>query len=263
MANSRVQGPVKGTRNAMLLLICITSIFSASFALDPIRALLRILRLNSIEKKLWTKPDFEEIFDNNIRWVESMKEQDPEFFEKLKHGQSPQFLFIGCSDSRVPAQEILGMKAGELFVHRNVANLVVNGDMNLLAVLQYSVEVLKVKDIIVCGHYGCGGVKAGCSNQDLGLIEHWLRNIRDVKRLHRAEVEAIKDEEKQHHRMVELNVLEQCLHLYTNPIVQRAQKETGYPRIHGFVYDIGEGLIKDLKFDFKGHMKRMSSVYSL
>jgi carbonic anhydrase len=263
MSGNNLVIPMAGKRRVLLLLICTVAILSTSFATGTYRAIMKFFGFNVVEKTTWSKPDFEDIFANNRKWVRTMKQQDPEFFEKLKKGQSPQYLFIGCSDSRVPAQEILGLKAGELFVHRNVANLVVNGDMNLLAVLQYSVEVLKVKDIIVCGHYACGGVKAGCSNQDLGLIEHWLRNIRDVKRIHRVEIEAIKDEDEQHKRMVELNVQEQCLHLYTNPIVQKAQKATGYPRIHGFVYDIAEGLIKDLNIDFKAKVRRMSRLYSL
>ncbi|CAM9799260.1 unnamed protein product [Heterosigma akashiwo] len=145
---------------------------------------------------IFDKPSFEQLFENNRKWVAEQKKNDPDYFKNLAKGQSPKYLFIGCADSRIPAQEVLGLKCGELFVHRNVANLVVNGDMNLLAVLQYSVEVLKVEDIIVCGHYECGGIKAACANHDHGLVEHWLRNIRDINRLHAEELEAIECEER-------------------------------------------------------------------
>lgn len=213
------------------------------------------------ERSIWDDADLQHIFDNNRNWVESQKKLDPEFFSKLANGQQPEYLLIGCSDSRVPAQEIMGLKAGELFVHRNVANLVVNTDLNMLSVLQYAVQVLKVKDIFVLGHYGCGGVHAATKNQDLGLIESWLRNIRDVRRLHWDELESIKDEEQQSRRMVELNVQEQCINLFKNNIVQAEQAKTGRPRIHGFVYDIAEGELQYLKVDFKFFVRKYTNIY--
>jgi len=212
---------------------------------------------------IFDKPSFEQLFENNRKWVAEQKKNDPDYFKNLAKGQSPKYLFIGCADSRIPAQEVLGLKCGELFVHRNVANLVVNGDMNLLAVLQYSVEVLKVEDIIVCGHYECGGIKAACANHDHGLVEHWLRNIRDINRLHAEELEAIECEDARHRRLVELNVQEQCINLYANPIVQKAQLATSLPRIHGFVYDIAEGLVKELPIDFKAEISKIKQHYSL
>jgi len=212
---------------------------------------------------IWDKSDFQQIFENNKKWVHKHLEEDPDYFKKLKMGQKPRYLFIGCSDSRVPANEIMGLSAGDVFVHRNVANLVVNGDMNLLSVLQYSVEVLKVRDVIVCGHYGCGGVKAASTiGTDHGLLEHWLRNIKDVIRVHQDELNTIEDEEKRHERLVELSVQEQCINLFANPIVQRSQVTHGYPRIHGFVYDIGNGYLRELEIDFKKEVSKLKDIYS-
>lgn len=210
-----------------------------------------------------SSPELKPLFENNRKWVEECLKEDPEFFAKLQKGQKPQFLFIGCADSRVPAQSILGLKAGELFVHRNVANLVVNGDLNLLAVLQYAVEVLEVQDIIVCGHYGCGGVKAATMNKDHGLLEHWLRNVRDVVRKYRKELALIEDEELRYQRLVELNVQEQCLNLYRNPVVQRQQAQTNLPRVHGFVYDIANGILKKLKVDFASLVESEYAIYGV
>ncbi|QIL77560.1 carbonic anhydrase [Hymenobacter sp. HDW8] len=189
----------------------------------------------------------EKIFENNRIWVEQMKAQDPQYFEKLAQGQKPRYLFIGCSDSRVPASAITGTGPGEMFVHRNIANMVVHTDMNLLSVLQYAVEVLQVRDILVVGHYGCGGVAAAAAGKQYGLIDNWLTNIRDVIRLHETEFAGIKDEEKQLRRLVELNVIEQVRNLGKTNIIQNAMKGDNPPRLHGLVYDIRVGLLKDLE----------------
>eukprot|EP00667_Euglena_gracilis_P011523 EG_transcript_11777 len=203
------------------------------------------------------------LFRNNRQWVAKMKEQDGSYFDKLKHGQQPQYLFIGCADSRVPAQELMGMKAGEMFVHRNIANMVVKSDLNLLSVIAYAVNVLKVHDIIVCGHYDCGGVKAAATQKDHGLVEHWICNIRDVARLHQEELSSITDPEKHHRRMVELNVQEQCLNLASNPIIQAAQAQNdGFPRVHGLVYDVAEGLLQRLSVDIHSHIASHHHIYS-
>mmetsp|Transcript_26541 Transcript_26541/g.38053 ORF Transcript_26541/g.38053 Transcript_26541/m.38053 type:complete len:467 (-) Transcript_26541:401-1801(-) len=215
------------------------------------------------ELSLWDTPDLRRIFDGNRKWQKEMLAKDPQYFEKLAQGQSPEFLLIGCSDSRVGAQEIMGLNQGELFVHRNIANVVVHTDINLLSVIFYAVNVLKVREILVLGHYHCGGVRAASSNKDLGLIEHWLINIRDVQRLHKKELDAIADPEQRHRRLVELNVQEQCFNLYGNSIVQQMQAKTGRPRIHGFVYDIENGLLKHLDIDFKTQIQKYRNIYSV
>jgi len=212
---------------------------------------------------VWDTPDLRRIFDGNRKWQKEMLAKDPQCFEKLAKGQSPEFLLIGCSDSRVGAQEIMGLNQGELFVHRNIANVVVHTDINLLSVIFYAVNVLKVREILVLGHYNCGGIQAATSNKDLGLIEHWLINIRDVQRLHKEELDAIADPEERHRRLVELNVQEQCFNLFGNSIVQQMQAKTGRPRIHGFVYDIKNGLLKHLDIDFKSQVKQYRDIYSV
>ncbi|MCC9137839.1 carbonic anhydrase [Pontibacter silvestris] len=204
----------------------------------------------------------EKIFENNKKWVAQKLSEDKDYFNKLALGQEPRYLFIGCSDSRVPAGEISGTGPGEMFVHRNIANLVVHTDVNLLSVLQYAVEVLKVKDIIVCGHYGCGGVAAAASNQQYGLIDNWLRNIKDIMRLHEGEITAIKDEEARLRRLVELNVIEQVSNLYKTSIIQNAMQANNPPKIHGLVYDIKEGILKDLNVD-SNIFKRYDYIYSI
>jgi carbonic anhydrase len=173
-------------------------------------------------------------------------EKDPEYFTKLSNGQSPEYLWIGCSDSRVPANQITGTSPGEIFVHRNIANMVVHSDMNMLSVLSYAVEVLMVKHIIVCGHYGCGGVKAALHNHSFGLLNKWLRNIKDIYRIHRDEIDAIENEDLRVDRLVELNVREQVLNLSKTSIVQKAWKNSELPNIHGWVYDIGDGILHEV-----------------
>jgi carbonic anhydrase len=187
---------------------------------------------------------YEKLLLENKAWAAEKVNDDPEFFDRLAHLQTPEFLWIGCSDSRVPANEITGTQPGEIFVHRNVANMVVHTDLNLLTVLEYAVHHLKVKHVIVCGHYGCGGVKASMTNHNFGIINKWLRNIKDVYRFHREEIESIKDEEERVDRMVELNVQEQVMNLAKTSIIQKAWKQNHYPHLHGWVYGLKDGLIK-------------------
>lgn len=187
---------------------------------------------------------FEKLLLENKAWARERIQSDPEFFEKLQHIQTPEFLWIGCSDSRVPANEITGTQPGEIFVQRNIANMVVHTDLNLLSVLDYAVTHLKVKHIIVCGHYGCGGVKAAMSHHNMGIINKWLRNIKDVYRIHEAELVKIQDEEERLNRLVELNVQEQVLNLAKTSIVQKAWKYDHRPHIHGWVYSLSNGILK-------------------
>lgn len=192
-----------------------------------------------------------QLLDNNKQWVEERLRTDPSYFEDLSQGQSPSILWIGCSDSRVPAESISGAEPGELFVHRNIANLVVNTDMNVLSVVDYAVRVLKVKHIIVCGHYQCGGVRAAMSNNTVGILDNWLSNIKEVYRLHDRELEAIEDETIRANRLSELNVLEQVYNLSKITSIQRAWQEGHSPVLHGWVYDLRNGLIKNLDFTLK------------
>jgi carbonic anhydrase len=186
------------------------------------------------------------LFENNRRWAERQLVADPDYFKRLAALQAPDYLWIGCSDSRVPANQILGLLPGEIFVHRNVANLVVNTDMNCLAVLQFAVEVLGVQHIIVCGHYGCGGVRAACDNKQLGLIDNWLRHIKDVYRHHRQELERIAAPEARADRLCELNVVEQVKNVCHTTIVQNAWAKGQELAVHGLVYGLGDGLLRDL-----------------
>jgi len=186
------------------------------------------------------------LFLNNRAWADGIRRQDPEFFERLSRQQSPAYLWIGCSDSRVPANEIVGLLPGELFVHRNVANVVVHTDLNCLSVIQFAVDVLHVQHIIVCGHYGCGGVFAALGGQQLGLIDNWLRHVQDVREKHRSELDSIGTEVLRHDRLCELNVVEQVTHVCQTSIVQGAWSRGQPLSIHGWIYSIGNGLLKDL-----------------
>ncbi|GAC1376763.1 MAG: carbonate dehydratase [Hymenobacter sp.] len=203
----------------------------------------------------------QQILDNNRQWVATKNAEDPEFFRRLANGQAPKYLFIGCSDSRVPASGITGTGPGEMFVHRNIANLVVHADMNLLSVLQYAVEVLEVKDILIVGHYGCGGVAAAASNKQYGLIDNWLTCIRDVVRLHEAEILRIQDEGQRLRRLVELNVVEQVHNLAKTSIIQNAMRGENPPRLHGLVYDVADGLLKDLRVNGGEVMAELEHIY--
>jgi carbonic anhydrase len=200
------------------------------------------------------------LLENNRKWATESLKEDPDFFNHLADGQHPQYLWIGCSDSRVPANVITQTKPGEIFVHRNIANMVVHSDMNMLSVLSYAVDVLKVKHVIVCGHYGCGGVQAAMGNQQLGLIDNWLRYIKDVYRLHHNELESITDPESRARRFVEVNTIEQVYDLGKTTIVQNAWKREQPLHIHGWVYDVKTGLINDLDVSFTCP-KDLHSVY--
>lgn len=189
---------------------------------------------------------YKRLFENNRKWVEEKLTQDKEYFTRLSKGQKPEFFLIGCSDSRVSPNIITGAGPGELFIHRNIANLAVHTDLNFLSALQYAVEILQVKHIIVKGHYYCGGVRAAMSNDYYGLIDNWLVNIRDVMRLHRDELQRISDDEKKFRRLVELNVIEQVNNVKATSVMQKAIQGGNAPQVHGWVYDLNEGLLKDL-----------------
>lgn len=189
---------------------------------------------------------YEKLLLENKAWSKEMVEDDPEYFSRLAALQEPEFLWIGCSDSRVPANEITGTQPGEIFVHRNIANLVVNTDINMLSVLQYAVEVLKVKHVIVCGHYGCGGVKAAMTQHHYGIINHWLKNIKDVYRFHREEIDALPNENDRANRLTELNVKEQVFNLAKTSIIQKAWKYDQRPHLHGWVYGLQDGLLRPI-----------------
>lgn len=187
------------------------------------------------------------LLKNNWTWATAMLAEDPEFFQRLSHQQSPEYLWIGCSDSRVPANQIVGLLPGELFVHRNVANVVVHTDLNCLSVLQYAIEVLKVKHVIVCGHYGCGGVLAALRNAKLGLIDNWLRHIQDVALKHGALLSEQIVEEKRHERLCELNVIEQVCNVVQTTVVQQAWEQGQDLTVHGWIYSLNDGLLRDLQ----------------
>jgi len=190
---------------------------------------------------------YEQLLLQNRAWVQQKLGEDKDFFKKLANTQKPDFLWIGCADSRVPANEITGTAPGEVFVHRNIANMVVHSDMNMLSVLDYAVNVLEVSHVIVCGHYGCGGVRAAMGNKQIGLIDNWIRHIKDVYRMHHEELEAIKDMKAREDRFIELNVIEQVYDLGKTSIIQNSWQKRGGPYVHGWVYDVGNGIIKDLK----------------
>lgn len=194
---------------------------------------------------------FEKLLQENKMWAASQIEKDPDYFKRLLHLQSPEILWIGCSDSRVPANQITNTQPGEIFVHRNVANLVINNDVNLLSVLDFAVNHLKVKHVIVCGHYGCGGIKAAITNHDYkAVLNMWLRSIKDVYRIHRAELDSINNPEEKENRLVELNVKEQVFNLAKTSIIQRAWKNEKRPNLHGWVYGLKDGIINPV-FEMK------------
>ena len=216
----------------------------------------------SIEKNEKQKRGYDELLQGNRDWVKNETEKDPEYFDKLAAGQEPDVLWIGCSDSRVPANEVTNTKPGQVFVHRNIANVCVHSDMNMLSVLDYAVNILKVKHVIVSGHYGCGGIAAALSNQQFGLIDNWLRHIKDVYRLHSHELDRISDETLKVNRLVELNVIEQVYNLCKTTIVQNAWREREDLEIHGWVIDISTGLVKDLQVTVKSS-KYMGEIFKL
>jgi len=202
------------------------------------------------------------IFDNNRRWVAAMTAADPDFFRKRAVPAEPHFLFIGCSDSRVPADSLTGTQPGEMFVHRNIGNQVFSADLNMLSVLQYAVEVLRVTDVMVCGHYGCAAVQAAAGNLPLGLVENWLGNIRNVLRLHRAELDAIGDESARLRRMIDLNVKEQVYNLAQTPVVQRAWQSGQHLLLHGLVYELQDGFLQGLALGIDSPDKARALAHS-
>ena len=206
---------------------------------------------------------YDKIFENNAEWIATKKATDVDFFDKLSRDQNPDYLYIGCSDSRVTAEDMMGASPGEVFIHRNIANLVVSIDLNVMSVINYAVRHLKVKHIIVCGHYNCGGVKAALTQADLGILNPWLRNIRDVFRLHKQELNAILDPQKQFDRLVELNVYEQCLNVIKTAVVQQQYLHSGYPVVHGWVMNIRNGQLVDLKIDFEKELRGIQEIYRL
>jgi len=206
---------------------------------------------------------YNEIFENNKKWVASKKATNKDFFKHLSEGQSPEVLYIGCSDSRVSAEEMTGMGPGEMFVHRNIANVVANNDLSAASVIEYAVDVLQVKHVVVCGHYYCGGVLAAMKPQDLGILNPWLRNIRDVYRLHQSELSSISDEDAKYRRLVELNVQEQCINVIKTAVLQKHYLNTGFPTVHGWVFDIKTGELIDLNIDFDDKLKHIQEIYDL
>ncbi|KRD12700.1 carbonate dehydratase [Flavobacterium sp. Root901] len=205
---------------------------------------------------------YEQLLENNKKWVENSLALDPNYFADLAKGQSPPLLWIGCSDSRVPANEIVGAKPGEVFVHRNIANMVVHSDMNMLSVLDYAVNVLKIKHVIVCGHYGCGGVKAAMGNQSVGIIDNWIRHIKDEYRLHDKYLNSIEDETERFNAFVEINAKEQVYNLAKTSIVQNAWKNGQDLMLHGWVYGLNSGFVTDLNVNIASN-EELDEVYQL
>lgn len=206
---------------------------------------------------------FHEIFKENAHWIAEKIAKDPHYFEKLSKGQSPEILYIGCSDSRVTAEDLMGAEPGEIFIHRNIANLVVSTDSNINAVVQYAVEYLHVKHIVVCGHYECGGVKAALNPSDMGQLNNWLQTLRDVYRLHQHELDELNNEKAKFDRLVELNVREQCINIIKIDHVQRAWHRTGYPHIHGWVFNVRDGRLIDLGLNMEEEFASIRSIYDL
>jgi carbonic anhydrase len=206
--------------------------------------------------------DIPSVFKNNENWIAKKLEKDSDYFKNLAKGQNPDILYIGCSDSRVSAEDLMGVEPGDVFVHRNIANMIISIDLNAMSVLTYAVDYLKVDHVVICGHYQCGGVKAAMNAADLGILNPWLRNIRDVYRIHRNELNGIEDESEKYDRLVELNVQEQCVNLLKTAVVQKAVRNRGM-KIHGWVFDVGTGKLIDLKIDFNAALKEITEIYDL
>lgn len=204
----------------------------------------------------------DQVFKNNEQWVTDKLALNPEYFKELGNGQNPELLFIGCSDSRVTAEELMGLGPGDVFVHRNIANMVISIDLNVMSVINYAVNQLGVKHAIVCGHYACGGVKAAMQAADLGILNPWLRNIRDVYRIHREELNKISCDEARYDKLVELNVIEQCVNLIKTAAVQKAIKNNGL-QVHGWVFDVHSGKLIDLEIDFDKYLDDIREIYRL
>lgn len=206
--------------------------------------------------------DIKQIFENNRNWIAEQLQIDEDYFKKLEKGQSPEFLYIGCSDSRVSAEELMGLEPGKVFVHRNIANMVPNTDLNSMSVINYAVVHLKVNHIVVCGHYGCGGVYSAMQQSDLGILNPWLRNIRDVYRIHRKTLDAITDEEEKYKKLVELNVQEQCINVIKTAEVQKAFKDRKL-KVYGWIFDIHSGKLIDLDINFTEILKNITQIYKI
>ncbi len=206
--------------------------------------------------------NIQKIFENNKEWVASKLEIDRNYFKNLSKGQNPEFLYIGCSDSRVTAEELMGVKPGEVFVYRNIANMVPNTDLSAMSVISYAVKYLKVKHIVVCGHYYCTGIKAAMHPADMGILNPWLRNVRDVYRLHRSELDIIEDEDSRYKRLIELNVQEQCINVIKTSDVQKAYKERQI-KVHGWVFDVHSGKLIDLKINFDKILTEIMEIYRI
>ncbi|MEZ4922624.1 MAG: carbonic anhydrase [Crocinitomicaceae bacterium] len=206
--------------------------------------------------------NLDRVFENNEEWIKKKLDLDPNYFKDLAQGQNPDILYIGCSDSRVTAEELMGVEPGEVFVHRNIANMVVSIDLNAMSVINYAVRNLEVDHVVVCGHYGCGGVLAAMNSADMGILNPWLRNIRDVYRTHKQELNAIENESLRYERLVELNVQEQCINLVKTAVVQQAMRNRGL-KIHGWVFDIRSGKLIDLKLDFNTILHNIREIYHL
>ena len=206
---------------------------------------------------------YDKIFENNKKWIASKKATNTQFFAKLAEGQNPDILYIGCSDSRVTAEDLMGAEAGQVFVHRNIANVISNTDLSAMSVIEYAVTYLKVKHIVVCGHYHCGGVKAAMQPNDLGVLNPWLRNIRDVYRLHRKALSELKDEEQRYKRLVELNVEEQAFNVIKTAVVQKSFLATGFPTVHGWIFDVETGELIDQNIDFVAKLDSIREIYDL
>ena len=217
---------------------------------------------NSPQTSLSVDAIYDQVFDNNRKWVAEMSAKDETFFEQLAKEQNPDFLYIGCADSRVPANVIMGLDPGLVFVHRNIANLVLHTDLNVQSVIEYAVVHLNVKHIVVCGHYGCGGVKAAMQSADLGVLNPWLREIRDVYRSHHASLSTL-DADMRFRHLVELNVREQCINVIKTAAVQKQWLKHKHPQVHGWVYDLRNGLLKDLELDFEDIIGEIRKVYHL
>ena len=206
--------------------------------------------------------NLDSVFQNNEEWIKDKLDSNANYFDDLGKGQNPELLFIGCSDSRVTAEELMGLGPGDVFVHRNIANMVISIDLNAMSVVNYAVDHLKVNHVVVCGHYGCGGVKAAMQSADLGILNPWLRNIRDVYRIHKTELNAIVDENKKYENLVELNVKEQCVNLIKTAAIQKAYRDRNL-QVHGWVFDVHTGKLIDLKIDFEKYLKDIMEIYHL
>ena len=206
--------------------------------------------------------DLNKVFENNKKWIANKLNEDENYFNELGKGQKPELLYVGCSDSRVTAEDLMGLGPGEVFVHRNIANMVISIDLSVMSVVNYAVEHLKVNHVVVCGHYACGGVKAAMQSADLGILNPWLRNIRDVYRIHKEELNLLEDEDEKYDRLVELNVQEQCVNLIKTAAVQKAYRDRNL-KVHGWVFDVHKGKLIDLKIDFEGILKNIMEIYHL